>query len=191
MLTDFIGRDELERPSHIEEYLADLAHGIVLYDPNGFVAACQKRLAQYPATARIRLINYHWSRAEIAINEDLQRAVWRDDLVYAYDRRVEGVRHLIRMLFAMNRRYFRRAKSLHRLFANFRSCPPGAWPRLIAGLREPDPMKGAAALMTLAREIIHLVDPPETLEGRDHWLWVCGEWTKNYGDAEPGDRGDN
>ena len=170
LLTGFIGRDELERPSHIEEYLADLAHGLVLYDRDGFVAACQKRLAEYPDTACIRLINYHWSRAEIAISEDLQRAVWRDDLVHAYDRRVEGVRHLIRMLFAMNRRYFRKAKSVRRLFVNFHSCPPGAWSRLIAGLREPDPMRGGATLMRLAGEIIRLVDPPEPWkEGITGW----------------------
>lgn len=42
----FIGRDELERPSHIEEHLADLAHGVILYDPTGFAAACQNRLAR-------------------------------------------------------------------------------------------------------------------------------------------------
>jgi hypothetical protein len=184
LLTGFIGRDELERPSHTEEYLADLAHGLVLYDANGFVAACQKRLAAYPEAARARLINYHWQRAEIAINEDLQRAVWRDDLVHAYDRRVEGARHLIRMLFAMNRRYFRKAKSLKRLFPHFPACPPHAWEQLVEGLREPDPMKGGATLMTLAGEIIRLVAPPETLERRDHWLSLCDEWTKNHGNAE-------
>lgn len=55
----FIDRDELERPSHIEERLADLAHGVILHDPAGFAAACQNRLAQYPESARVRLTNYH------------------------------------------------------------------------------------------------------------------------------------
>jgi hypothetical protein len=184
LLTGFMSRDELERPSHIEEYLADLAHGIPLYDAVGFVSDCQRRLAGYPEAARTRLINHHWSRVEIAVNEDLQRAVWRGDLAHAYDRRVEGTRHLIRMLFAMNRRYFRKAKGLGRLFARFSVCPPRAWERLVAGLRQPDPMGGAATLMTLAGDIIRLIDPPDTLEGRDHWLWVCDEWTKNHGDGE-------
>jgi len=189
LLTGFIGRDELERPSHIEEYLADLAHGIVLHDPNGFLADCQRRLAEYPESARTRLINYHWRRVEIAINEDLQRALSRDDLVHAYDWRIEGARHLIRMLFAMNRRYFRKAKSLHRLFPRFDVCPSRTWDRLVDGLRDPDPMSGAATLMTLAGEIIRLIDPPEVLERRDHWLWVCCEWTKNYGTPKPTGRG--
>lgn len=184
LLTGFIGRNELERPSHIEEYLADLAHGLVLYDADGFVAACQKRLAEYPESARARLINHHWKWAEIAINEDLQRAVWRDDFVHAYDRRVEGTRHLIRMLFAMNKRYFRKAKSLDRLLPHLPVSPPRTWERLVAGLRETDPMQGGATLMTVAGEMIRLVDPPETIEGRDHWLWVCDEWTKNHGNAE-------
>ncbi len=184
LLTGFIGRDELERPSHIEEYLADLAHGIVLYDPNGFVAKCQRRLAPYPESARTELINYHWKRAEIAINEDLQRSVWRDDLVHAHDRRVEGVRHLIRMLFAINRRYFRKAKSLHRMLPQFEVCPPQTWRRLVEGLREPDLMRGAALLLALAADMIRLVEPPETLGRRDHWLWVCDSWAEEYGIAE-------
>jgi hypothetical protein len=190
LLTGFMGRDELERPSHIEEYLADLAHGIVLYDPGGFVAGCQERLADFPEGARRELINYHWMRTEIAINEDLQRAVWRDDLVHAYDRRVEGARHLVRMLFAMNRRYFRKAKGLDRVFSQFSACPAEAWRRLVNGLREPDPMKGAATLMALAGDAIRLIEPPEALERRDHWLWVCDEWTRNHGDGEQSHRGD-
>lgn len=183
LLTGFIGRDELEGPRHIEEYLADLAHGIVFYDADGFVAECQRLLADYPETARARLINHHWHFAEIAIHEDLQRAVWREDWVHAYDRRVEGSRHLIRMLFAMNRRYFRKAKSLHRLFPQFPACPRRAWERLVEGLREPDPMRGAAVLLTLAADIIRLVDPPQALQRREHWLRVCDGWSEDHPNA--------
>jgi len=174
------GRDEGKGPGHLGEHLADVAHGIVLCDSRGFVAKCQRRLADYPETARVQLINSHWRRAEIAIHEDLQRAVWRGDWVHAYDRRVEGSRHLIRMLFAMNRRYFRKAKSLHRLFPQFDACPTRAWERLAQGLREPDPMKGAATLMALAGETIQLVDPPDVLERREHWLQICDGWTRNH-----------
>lgn len=184
LLVAFTGRNELERPSHIEEYLADLAHGVVLYDAAGFVTECRRQLADYPETARIHLINYHWRRAEIALNEDLRRAVWRADLVHAYDRRVEGTRHLIRMLFAVNRRYFRKAKSLHRLLPSFGACPPRTWERLIEGLRETDPMRGAAILLALAAEMIALIEPPDAIEGRDHWLWVCNRWAEEYGIAE-------
>jgi hypothetical protein len=116
--------------------------------------------------------------------------MWRGDLVHAYDRRVEGARHLIRMLFAMNRRYFRKAKSLHRLFPDFRACPPDAWQRLVDGLGEPDPMRGGAVLLALAANVIRLLDPPEVLEGRDHWLEVCRGWTEQYAIAEPSAAGD-
>jgi len=162
LLVAFIGRDELERPSHIEEYLADLAHGIVLYDPNGFVADCQQQLAEYPEPARRRLVNYHWHGAEIALNEDLQRAVWRSDSLHAYDRRVEGVRHLVRMLFAMNRRYFRKAKALDRLAAGFDKCPENFWRRLLDALGEKDHMRAGAKLLALAGEMIDLIEPPSS-----------------------------
>lgn len=185
LLTGFIGRDELERPSHIEEYLADLAHGIVLHDQDGFVAECQRRLADFPESARVRLINHHWLRVEIAVHEDLQRALWRGDSVHAHDRLVEGTRHLIRMLFAMNRRYFRKAKSLHRLLPTFAASPPDTWSRLVQGLQEHDPMRGATVLMSLARDIIDLVGPPDALERADHWRDVCDGWSSKHGNGEP------
>jgi len=161
-----------------DEYLADLAHGVVLHDQEGFVAQCQQRLADYPESARVRLINHHWQRAEIAIHEDVQRALWRGDALHARDRLVEGTRHLIRMLFAMNRRYFRKGKGLDRLLPTFIACPPEAYSRLVQGLRETEPMRGAAVLMGLARDIIDRVDPLDALERADHWRDVCDSWRR-------------
>ena len=181
LLVAFLERGDVERLSHAEESLADLAHGIILHDPRKVLAAWQQRLADYPESARTRLINHHWRQAEIAINEDIQRAVWRSDFLHAYDRRVEGVRHLVRMLFAMNRRYFRKGKSLHRLLPTFPTCPPDAWPRLIAASSEPDHMRAAAILLTLARDTIDLIEPPEVLDGREHWRKVCASWAEQYG----------
>jgi len=180
LLVAFIGRDELERPSHFEEYLADLAHGIILHDPRGLLARWQEMLSRYPESARERLINYHWKRAEIAINEDLQRAVWRSDFLHAYDRRVEGVRHLVRMMFAMNRRYFRKGKGLERLLGTFEKCPQNTWERLLKALREPDHMRAAAMLLALAGDVIDLVERPDLLEGRQHWRNLCAEWAREY-----------
>jgi len=86
-------------------------------------------------------------------------------------------------LSAIDRRYFRKAKSLHRLFPDFTACPANAWQRLIDGLREADPMKGAAILLTLAGDIIRLVEPPELVERRAHCLRICMGWAEEYGIA--------
>ena len=180
LLVAFIGRDELERPSHTEEYLADLAHGVILYDAHDLLASSQERLSQYPDSAREQLINYHWHYAEIAINEDIQRAVWRSDFLHAYDRRVEGIRHLIRMLFAMNRRYFRKGKGLQCMLAGFERCPANTWDGLLRALGEPDHMRAAAMLLRLAGQIIDLIEPRDVLKGRQHWRDLCAAWAKEY-----------
>ena len=181
LLVAFIGRDELERPSHLEEYLADLAHGTILYDPHHLLAGWQATLSHYPESARVRLINYHWKRAEIAINEDIQRSVWRSDFLHAYDRRIEGIRHLIRMLFAMNRRYFRKGKGLEDLLPTFRNCPDSTWERLLAAFGEQDHMRAVAVLMALAGEMIDLLHPPDLLERHHHWRDLCTSWAREYG----------
>ena len=160
--------------------LEDVAHGIILFDRRGLCARWQDRLSHYPESARARLINHHWHQAEIALNEDLQRAVWRSDWLHAYDRRVEGVRHLVRMLFAMNRRYFRKAKGLDRLLPTFDACPPRAWERLVAALGEPDHLRATALLLALAGEAIDLIEPPDLLERRDHWRELCRGWAEEY-----------
>jgi predicted nucleotidyltransferase len=181
VLTRVMERDDPERTTRIEEHLADLAHGIILHDPRSLLSRSQQRLSEYPGSARAQLINYHWHRAEIAINEDVQRSVWRRDFLHAYDRRAEGVRHLVRMLFAMNRRYYRKAKGLERLLGTFPACPPDAWARLVSGLAEPDHMRGAAMLLGLAGDIIDLIEPPEILERREHWRELCNSWARQYG----------
>lgn len=169
--------------SPVAACLEDLAHGIILFDRRGRCAQWQDALSHYPGPARTRLINYHWREAEIALNEDLQRAVWRSDWLHAYDRRVEGVRHLVRMLFAVNRRYFRKAKALGQVLPTFEACPPRAWERLIAALGEPDHLRAAAMLLALAGEIIDLVEPADAIERRGHWRELCRRWAEEHGIA--------
>ena len=181
LLVGDIGEATTPHPAHLDECLPDLAHGIILHDPMGTLAEWQRQLASYPETARVRLVNFHWHQAEIAISEDLPRAVWRSDHLHAYDRRVEGVRHLVRLLFAMNRRYFRTAKGLDRLFPTFPQCPREAWPRLVAALGEPDHLRAAAMLLALAGDIIDLIEPPGILERREHWRELCAHWAQEYG----------
>ena len=105
------------------------------------------------------------------------------DYEHAYDRRVEDVRHLVRMLFAMNRRYFRKAKALDRLVAGFGKCPESFWRRLLDGLGEQDHMRAGAKLLALAGEMIDLIEPPELLERREHWRAICSRWAEEYGVA--------
>lgn len=174
-----IGRDRPETAGHLEYLLPDLAQGVVLHDPGGLLASCQQQLSRYPDSARAQLINYHWHRAEIAINEDVQRAVWRSDFLHAYDRRVEGVRHLVQMLFAMNRRYFRKTKGLEHTLSTFRRCPPNAWARLLAAMEEGDHLR-AAMLLAFAGEMIDLIEPPDLLKGREHWRELCAHWAQEH-----------
>ena len=180
LLVASIGRDRPETAGHLEYLLPDLAHGVVLHDPDGLLATCQQQFARYPDSARAQLINYHWHRAEIAINEDVQRAVWRSDSLHAYDRRVEGVRHLVQMLFAMNRRYFRKTKGLEHTLSTFECCPPNAWVRLLSAMEERDHLRAAAMLLALAGEMIDLLEPPDLLERREHWRELCAHWAQEH-----------
>ena len=175
-----IGRERPETAGHLEYLLPDLAQGVVLHDPDGLLTNCQKQLSRYPDSARADLIIHDWHRAEVAINEDIQRAVWRSDFLHAYDRRVEGVRHLVQMLFAMNRRYFRKAKGLEQVLCTFECCPSDAWARLLAAMEERDHLRAAAMLLVFAGEMIDLLEPPDVLERREHWRELCAHWEREH-----------
>lgn len=113
---------------------------IPLYDPDGVITFFQERVRVYPARLARILLDYHIAR--LKDEEDLQRAVFRKDVLFYHFALEIAIDHFLQGLFACNQEYFPSRKRSLAYIQNFTRKPANCGLRLLQiiewGSREAD-----------------------------------------------------
>lgn len=113
-----------------EEVLADLESCLVVADPEGVVRAWQAEIADFPAEARKVAIEHRLFFATMWVNEDMPRALCVGDETHFAVKRAWAVEHYLRLLYTLNRRYYRKPKWFARHVSGFQHAPADTVARL-------------------------------------------------------------
>ena len=113
-----------------EDTLADIQSCLVLYDPDGLLARWKREIADFPADARKLAIEHRLFFSALWVNEDMPRALAAGDRMHFAILRARAVEHFVRLLYTLNRRYFRKPKWFARHLKDFRFKPANTSRRL-------------------------------------------------------------
>jgi len=105
----------------------------ILYDKNNFLSSMKERLLDYPENLVKTLIEYHLD--ELEDKEDLERAVWRKDVLFYHFALDIAIDHFLQALFAVNRTYFPSRKRTFSFIEKFNIKPKNCKEKLLQVLR--------------------------------------------------------
>lgn len=101
----------------------------ILYDKDGFLNSLKDRLAEYPESLAVKLVEYHLDELEDI--EDLERAASRKDVLFYHFALDLAIDHFLQALFAMNRTYFPSRKRTLQFISDFDVKPEQCNERLL------------------------------------------------------------
>ena len=105
-------------------YLCELSFIKPVWDPDGILAAYQKRTAVYPPALRRSIIETFMGRANTWIdNFHYESAVRRADILFTAPIVLHTVMDMIQVIFALNRIYFTGDKKLEAALSKMEYCP--------------------------------------------------------------------
>jgi hypothetical protein len=139
-----------------EEVLADLQSCLVVADPEGVVRAWQGEIADFPAEARRIAIEHRLFFATMWVNEDMRRALTVGDVTHFAVKRSWAVEHYIRLLYTLNRRYFRKPKWFAHHVSTFQHAAADTVAR-ISGWWAQDDDAVIGDMLGFARELIDCI----------------------------------
>jgi hypothetical protein len=145
-----------------------LEHGIGLRS-DGRLAEWQRRLQRYPDMLAAKLIETALSRWVGYPPEAYLNIVRRPDRLPLERNLVEASELILRLLFALNRRWEPSWKRIALLVEPLPLKPERVAERIEEALLEPQPVRALGRLLELAREVVDLVEQPDVATARD-WL---------------------
>ncbi|HSK86708.1 MAG TPA: DUF4037 domain-containing protein [Anaerolineales bacterium] len=98
------------------------------YDPDGILKSFKQRLAEYPQSLRMAMIDHHLAALDDV--EDLERAVGRRDVFFFHFALDLALDHFLQALFALNREYFPSRKRSEIYLRGFKIKPRDCEQRL-------------------------------------------------------------
>lgn len=149
--------------------LEALEHGVALRGGER-LAAWQRRLAEYPDRLREQLILDaidDWGGYPVAA---YLRQAHRDDRYSLVRVVLEVTDDVLRLLFALNRRWERSWKRLPDLLAGLEVAPPDAAERIASALTTPEAREALRVTFELARDAVALVGPEIETDRARAWL---------------------
>jgi hypothetical protein len=145
-----------------------LEHGVTLRTA-GRLVVWQRRLETYPEELRARLIETALNRWTSYVPEAYLNIVHRPDRLTLERNLVEASDLVLRMLFALNRRWEPSWKRIPELIDALPLKPDRTAERIEAALLEPDAPRALRMTLELARDALDLVDDLDLAAARA-WL---------------------
>lgn len=141
-------------------YLCELSFIKPIYDPNGILAAYQKKAAVYPPALRRSVIETFLSRANTWIdNFHYESAVRRADILFTAPIVLHTVMDMVQVIFALNRVYFTGDKKLEAALKRMEYCPDALLSNLaflMSAPRDPEQLDIQRQLLRQIRDELSL-----------------------------------
>lgn len=132
----------------------------ILFDRCGFLASMKEKLSVYPVELKEKMIKRHLSR--LNNNEDLERAVSRNDVLFYHFALDISIDHFLQVLFALNHCFFPSRKRTIEHIVKFDKLPKDCADRLLKVVElggYPDTIKRSYDLWTgLCRDLTDIVN---------------------------------
>lgn len=110
-------------------YLCELSFIKPVWDPDGVLAAYQKKVSVYPEPLRRAIMETFLGRAGIWMdNFHYESAIRRGDVLFTTPIVLHTVMDMVQVVFALNRIYFTGDKKLEAALANMPYCPEALRP---------------------------------------------------------------
>lgn len=101
----------------------------ILYDKNGYITSVKEKLSEYPASLSEKLYNYHIGKMNN--EEDFERAVTRQEVVFYHSVLENSIDHFLQALFALNKCFLPSRKRTLQFIECFRYKPLNCSERLL------------------------------------------------------------
>lgn len=135
-------------------YLCELSFIMPVYDPEGTLAALQKKAAVYPEALRRSIVETFWGRANTWLdNFHYESAIERQDVLFTAPIVLHTILDLVQVIFALNHTYFSGDKKLEVALSKLPACPAILLKELRFLLSAPETAESFAR----QRALLHLI----------------------------------
>jgi hypothetical protein len=132
----------------------------ILYEKNGFIVSMKERLSIYPAILAKKMIERHLPR--LNDTEDLERAVFRKDVLFYHFALDISIDHFLQILFALNNCFFPSRKRTIEHIVKFDKAPKDCIDKLLKAVELggcPDTIKQSFDIFVgLSNELADLIN---------------------------------
>lgn len=137
--------------------ISEYYDSVVLYDPKGLWRQVKARLDDYPVSIGEKIINENLDKITTILQDDMLKAVMTQNIFLALEVQVLSLEAFLRILFALNKRYYRRLRDISAVISDFEITPKDCELRLKAWAKERFPSKIRVILLDLVKDILPLI----------------------------------
>ena len=140
-----------------EAGISEYYDSVVLYDAKGLWRQVKAKLDDYPVSIGEKIINENLNKIITILQDDMLKAVMTQNIFLILEVQVLSLEAFLRILFALNKRYYRRLRDISAVISDFKIAPKDCELHLKAWAKEQSPSRIRAILLNLVKDTLPLI----------------------------------
>ena len=137
--------------------ISEYYDSVVLYDVKGLWKQVKAKLDDYPVSIGEKIINTSLDKLIHTLRNDMLKIVMTQNIFLVLEVKVTSLETFLRLLFALNKRYYRRLREVGAVMSNLKSFPKDCELRLSEYIKEQSPTGVQIILLNLVKDILPLI----------------------------------
>lgn len=141
-----------------EQFVAEYYYMVVLHDPKGVWKQIKARLSDYPTDIGAKIILTKLEELVRIVKDKIPKALTTGNVFFASELKVASLDEYLRLLFALNKLYYKRLIDVGVLLSQLEVMPNACKQRLITCAREDSLSKVRGMVLNLVKDTLPLIE---------------------------------